>query len=236
MRLPPTLPKTKRCCKLIIDLHTHTRPASDDSSMSLAELVIGAKEAGLDGICVTDHDRFLDAKVAEKMTAEYGLLVVPGCEVTTEEGHLLVFGLTEYVFGMHSTAFLRSMVDKVGGAMVAAHPYRRAYRPGKSRGTEAYIDLVQSARHNPMFDAADAVEVLNGRGSTEENTFSSDLAAELRMRGTGSSDAHTIGDLGTFATEFDRPIAGLADLVHELRAGRFRLVKLDKRIEPGENP
>ncbi len=204
--------------------------------MTLAELVVGAKAAGLDGICVTDHDRFMDPEVAGEMTTESGLLVVPGCEVTTEEGHLLVFGLTKYVFGMHSTVFLRSMVDETGGAMVAAHPYRRAYRPGNPRGTESYIDLLQNARHNPMFDAADAVEVLNGRGSTEENTFSSDLAAELRMRGTGSSDAHTVGDLGTFATEFDRPIAGLADLVHELRAGRVRLVKLDKRIEPGENP
>ena len=204
--------------------------------MTLAELVVGAKAAGLDGVCVTDHDRFLDPKIAEEMTAKYDLLVVPGCEVTTEEGHLLVFGLTEYVFGMHSTAFLRSMVEEAGGAMVAAHPYRRAYRPGNSRGTEAYIELVRGARNNPMFDAADAVEVLNGRGSTEENTFSSDLAAELRMRGTGSSDAHTVGDLGTFATEFDRPIAGLADLVHELRAGRVRQVKLDKRTDPGENP
>ena len=78
--------------RLIIDLHTHTHPASDDSSMTLDELVLRAREAGLDGVCVTDHDRFLDADEARRVSEAHGLLVLPGSEVTTDEGHLLVFG------------------------------------------------------------------------------------------------------------------------------------------------
>ena len=49
------------------------------------------------------------------------------------------------------------------------------------------------------------------------------------MRGTGASDAHKIEDLGRFATEFQRTIGCLEDLIHELRAGRFSPVELKKR-------
>ena len=48
------------------------------------------------------------------------------------------------------------------------------------------------------------------------------------MQGTGASDAHRLGDLGTFATEFERPVRTLDDFISELRAGRFRSVVLDR--------
>ena len=204
--------------------------------MTLGELVLRAKEAGLDGVCVTDHDRFLDADEARRVSEAHGLLVLPGSEVTTDEGHLLVFGLTGYVFGMHKTSFLESLVRKAGGAIVAAHPYRRSYRADAPRGSERYRRIVRSAGHNPLYGVADAVEILNGRGSQGENEFAYDLSVELGMNGVASSDAHRTGDVGTFATEFQRPIRDLDDLVTELRAGRARPVVLDEGTGPHENP
>ena len=204
--------------------------------MTLGELVLRAREAGLDGVCVTDHDRFLDADEARRVSEAHGLLVLPGSEVTTDEGHLLVFGLTGYVFGMHKTSFLESLVRKAGGAIVAAHPYRRSYRADAPRGSERYRRIVRSAGHNPLYGVADAVEILNGRGSQGENEFAYDLSVELGMNGVASSDAHRTGDVGTFATEFQRPIRDLDDLVTELRAGRARPVVLDEGTGPHENP
>ena len=204
--------------------------------MSLTEVVAGAKDAGLDAVCVTDHDRFLDADIAARTSSEYGILVLPGSEVTTEDGHLLVFGLTEYVFGMHNTFFLKRMVERAGGALVAAHPYRRSYRPEAPRGSDRYRQIVRDAGCSPLCRVADAVEVLNGRGSHDENSFSSDLSADLDMIGVGSSDSHRLEDLGSFATEFQRPVRSLEDLVTELKAGRVRPVALDTRTAPGDNP
>ena len=43
---------------MIIDLHNHTYPKSDDSFISPDELIIKAKDIGLDGICLTEHDSF----------------------------------------------------------------------------------------------------------------------------------------------------------------------------------
>ena len=42
------------------------------------------------------------------------------------------------------------------------------------------------------------------------------------FRATGGSDAHAVQEVGLCATLFDRPIRSEADLVAEIRAGRFR--------------
>jgi predicted metal-dependent phosphoesterase TrpH len=41
---------------MIIDLHAHTWPYSDDSDLKPHELIERAKLAGLDGICFMEHD------------------------------------------------------------------------------------------------------------------------------------------------------------------------------------
>ena len=47
---------------MLIDIHTHTYPVSDDSLLSPEELIMQAKKVGLDGVCITDHDGFWDPK------------------------------------------------------------------------------------------------------------------------------------------------------------------------------
>ncbi|HIN06137.1 MAG TPA: PHP domain-containing protein, partial [Dehalococcoidia bacterium] len=41
--------------QLLIDLHLHTYPKSDDSFMTPDDLIEAAKSQGLDGICLTEH-------------------------------------------------------------------------------------------------------------------------------------------------------------------------------------
>lgn len=211
---------------MLIDLHTHTYPLSDDSTLSPDELVTAAKEAGLDGLCLTEHDRFWDADAAAKLSRRHGLLVLPGCEVTTEEGHLLVFGLKEYVFGMHRAAFVKRLVHEAGGAIVVAHPYRR---------TALDEAAVEQARRNSLYTLVHAVEVENGRGTEPQRAFAKAVAARLGLPATGASDAHRREDVGTLATEFTWRLSTVDDLIKELRAGRFRPVRPAERA-PGEEP
>ena len=107
---------------MIIDIHTHTYPTSDDSMLTPEELIHEAKRIGLDGVCITDHDGFWDPKDVEALSQVHAFLVLPGCEVTTEEGHLLVYGLEKYIFGMHRASFVRDLVKDAGGVIVVAHP------------------------------------------------------------------------------------------------------------------
>ena len=68
---------------LKIDIHIHSTN-SFDSSIQIRDLPEILRSKGLDGIAITDHDKFFDEEVE-------GLIVIPGIEVSTREGHLLGF-------------------------------------------------------------------------------------------------------------------------------------------------
>ena len=214
---------------MLIDLHTHTYPNSDDSFLSIEELIEESKRVGLDGICLTDHDFFWDEKSIRKLSNKHDFLILPGCEVTTEEGHLLVYGLSSYVFGMHKADIVKELADDEGGAMIVAHPYRRRYSHGMEQEEGSYLSLIDRTCQEKVFDLAHGVEVLNGRGSDIENSFSKAVADRLSLRGTGASDAHRVEDTGIFATKFDSHIRDIVDLVRELHEGRFSPVMLKAR-------
>ena len=208
---------------MLIDLHTHTYPRSYDALQTPEELVLEARGLGLDGICLTEHDEFWDSSELQGLARQHKLLILPGCEVNTDDGHFLAFGLREYVFGIHRLPFLRRLVDQAGGVLVAAHPYRRR-RAGLAPADLARL-LTKTCKEE-TFTYVDTLEGLNGRGSREENRFSQELGRRLGLTATGGSDSHGPGDLGVCATEFDARISSLDDLIRELKGGRFRPVSL----------
>lgn len=72
------------------DLHRHTTPDTAgaftfDARTFLQECV----DDGLDVVAVTDHDRLDHVHAVIGEAANYGILVVPGIEVTTDRGHVL---------------------------------------------------------------------------------------------------------------------------------------------------
>ena len=212
---------------MLIDIHTHTYPVSDDSLLDPEELVSQAKKVGLDGVCITDHDGFWDPKDIKKLSLKTDFLVIPGCEVTTEDGHLLVYGLKEYIFGMHKSDFVKDLVEEQGGAIVIAHPYRRVYREPTSENNFSYDQMIEKGLRNNALKLSDAVEINNGRGTKKENQFSADLAKKINMPGTGASDAHKISDIGTYATRFYDQINDELDLIEALKKGRFQSEKVN---------
>jgi len=208
---------------MLIDLHTHTKRHSWDSTLSPDELVDLAKARGLDGVCLTEHDYFWEHGEVRDLSLRHNFLVIPGCEITTETGHILCFGLETYSYGMHRWDELATHVATAGGAMVAAHPYRRQV-PWNKQTPEAYAQALERAVLHPLYPVCHALEGLNGRGREAENGFSGALAARLSLPATGGSDAHQPEDVGSYATAFDRRITSLADLIAELQAGRYRAV------------
>lgn len=211
---------------MVIDLHSHSYPKSDDSFMQVDELVDAAKKSGLDGICLTEHDAFWSKEEVNTLSSKHNFLVLPGSEINTDAGHVLVFGLDHYIFGLHKLSFLNTVVQKAGAAIVAAHPYRRRFLEEPARETGARNKMLEKARRNELFQFCDAIEGINGRGTPTENRFSRDLGELLGARTTGGSDAHRVEQVGTAATYFQQPINDLNDLIRELRTGRFDLLDL----------
>ena len=211
---------------MLIDLHAHTYPKSDDSFISVDELVDAARQQGLDGICLTEHDDFWPTDVARELTRRHGILVIPGAEINTDAGHILVFGLHRYKFGMHKPGFLREEADRHGAALIAAHPYRRRFLAGPGEDPTVRSEMLNRALDDPMLRLFDAVESHNGRGRESENFFSEDLRQGLCLPGTGGSDTHRLEQMGTAATLFERRVASLDELIAELKAGRMQAVDL----------
>lgn len=211
---------------MLIDLHAHTYPKSDDSFVSADELVDAARQNGMDGICLTEHDDFWPVEAARELSRRHGILVLPGSEINTDAGHVLVFGLHRYKFGMHKPAFLREEADRHGAALIAAHPYRRRFLADPGQDPAVRAEMMQRALDDEMLRLFDAVESHNGRGKESENRFAEDLREELGLPGTGGSDTHYRHQMGTAATLFERRITSLDELVAELKAGRMRAVDL----------
>ena len=206
---------------MLIDLHCHTRPLSDDSNLTPDELVEAAKAASLDAVCLTEHDFTWDLEEVRQLARRHDFTVIPAIEVNTDDGHFLAFGLDRYVYGMHRTAELARLVDEAGGALVAAHPYRRQL-PFELRDEGDWTEPLERAAANPAYRYVCAIETLNGRGSERENAFSQALCDRLGLPAVAASDAHQSSDVGRCATEFQRDVADVSDLVRELKAGRFQ--------------
>jgi predicted metal-dependent phosphoesterase TrpH len=210
---------------MLIDLHTHTRRFSWDSDLTPDELVDLSKRAGLDGVCLTEHDFFWDEGEVQRLSVKHDFLVIPGVEINTDDGHMLCFGLRSYVYGMHRFPQLAAHLEAAGGIMVAAHPYRRRLQPGNINGDFGQ-DEVARAVADPAFAACSAMERINGRGSERENAFAAACCDTLGLAGTGGSDAHTAPDVGSCATEFESSITSLGDLITALKGGRYTPVML----------
>ena len=211
---------------MLIDLHTHTYPKSDDAFTDVDDLIEGAKAIGLDGICLTEHDAFWDPEEVRTLSRKHDFLVLPGSEINTDAGHVLVFGLERYVFGLHKPAQLAAAAQENGAVLIAAHPYRRRFLAGPGQDPGIRREMLQRAAADGLFQLCHAMESVNGRGAPVDNSFSHDLSELVQARTTGGSEAHRVSQLGTAATKPHSPITGLDDLIREIRGGRFEAVDL----------
>jgi hypothetical protein len=216
--------------ELLVDLHCHTSEGSDDSDLSLERLALTAAARGLDAVCVTDHDAFASEQALKAVGNRAGILLLPGTEINTDAGHVLVFGLTEYRFGFHHPDRLASAVAEANAAMVLAHPYRRALPPGsgfsKSESSAAFSRGMARAVNNPLLGCVDAVEALNGRALAREAEFARAFAASVGIPSVGGSDAHREEGVALCATRFADPVADVAGLIQALKMGNFEPVRL----------
>jgi predicted metal-dependent phosphoesterase TrpH len=194
------------------DLHMHTRRYSPDSEIDPFELVRRAREIGLDGIVITEHDKLWpEDELEELRAAAPGLVVLAGVEVSGRNGDLLCYGVSDLAELRRGMAWgdLCREVRRQGGAAVAAHPYRWGQN----------------------FDALLAEEQPDLTGlEMMSNNMDPDIrqrAAEFLSRNPdyatlGNSDAHALEVVGACYTEFDAEIRTSADLVVAIRGRKGR--------------
>ena len=200
-----------------IDLHVHTSPLSACSYIDPHELVRAARRIKLDGICLTEHQVVWDPVEVDRLGHDDGIRLFRGNEFTTNQGDVLVFGFYQDIKELLIIQELREEVQKAGGFMIAAHPFRGF----KTFGIGQLQMTVEQACKRKVFEFVDAVEVGNGKLSDDENDMARKVAEHLSLPGTGGSDAHRIDEIATWVTVFEKNIENEHQLVEELHAGRF---------------
>jgi len=212
--------------EMVIDIHTHSYPASSCSSVSEDRLIEEAKRIGLDGICLTDHNYVWNPDRVKELNQKHGFLVLRGNEITTDQGHMLVFGLDTNIRerGIIKLDELRQEVKKADGFMIVVHPFR-----GFLTFSMEQLGLnLEKAMERPLFKYVDAIEVMNGKVTKEENDFASEVSTGLGLPGIGGSDAHKASEVGLYATRFQDSIEDEKDLIDMLKSGKFSPVSFRK--------
>ena len=205
---------------MIVDLHVHTRLGSDDSVITAEQIITQAKKRRLDIICITEHGN-VKSQIPRQLLDEGDLLVFAGMEASTELGDVLIFGVDSYPRHIWRAADIRRLVVEAGGVMIAAHPFRYGLAQSAVM-TKSGEFTVEDACRQRLLQLVDVLEVANGWATKEEVTFTRRVARRLGMRGSGGSDAHYPEQIGCCVTVFDRFIASEAELIEELKNGRFR--------------
>jgi predicted metal-dependent phosphoesterase TrpH len=195
----------------LADLHLHTI-YSYDGTASLAAVLSRAKQIGLDVIAITDHDEIRGALKALELAPNYGVEVIPGCEITTAEGDLLAFFIHEKVDAGLSLVETVLRVRELGGVCAAPHPMAGGMGMKSLSGRA----ILKALRNPQVADTLIGIEVYNGTAFDRiSNHYAAILASRLKIAKTGNSDAHTVDTIGFGVTEFEGHTA--ADLLAALK-------------------
>ena len=196
----------------LYEIHCHTKEVSPCSWVGAERIVNIHKEAGFEGVCITDHyhehyfkshngllekeivDLYLSGyRRARQVGEKIGLKVFLGMEIKFPEGpnDYLVYGISEnmiygnpYMFEMGLENF-SAFARREGLLLLQAHPFR----DNMERVNPTYLDGVETLNANLRSDA--------------RNYLSKKYAQEKDLLEMGGSDFHRECDIFLAAMDFN---------------------------------
>jgi predicted metal-dependent phosphoesterase TrpH len=195
-----------------VDCHLHT-VASGDSVLTVEELADRARRAGLDVVCVTDHNVTHAAVAAAER--DLGVRVIVGEEVRTPDGDVIGLFLTERIPYVLPLAEVIGLIRGQRGLVYVPHPFDQARSsvggvlPGLC--SAGCVDVIE------VFNAKIADQSVNARAASLAQTFG--------LPGGAGSDAHDALGVGAAYLEmpdFEGPASFLAALADARVTGEYR--------------
>ncbi len=148
-----------------LDMHVHSH-RSPDSTLTVEAIASGLASVGLNGFALTDHNTVAGHDELAALKARFPKLVlVPGVEVSTLEGHLLAYGVSEAPPRHRPVAETVEWVRDNGGVSVLSHPFRRAHGVGRAVAESVHVNAIETVNgHNSPGANRRAAEVAKRRG------------------------------------------------------------------------
>jgi predicted metal-dependent phosphoesterase TrpH len=204
-----------------IDPHVHSDESYDGHEP--VELILEhAAEIGLDAVVITDHDVIGESKRAAELAPEYGLIGIPGVEVSTAHGHLLAVGVERMPPRRRPYDETIEWIHEHGGVAIVPHPFQRSRHGVRQRNIPVpEPEDEEQARREPeavaplesvgeagtdggtdRIDEVDAVETFNAWLFTGyRNRRARRFAKKYDYPGVAASDAHHLEYVGRAFTE-----------------------------------
>ncbi len=186
---------------LRLDFHVHT-VRSKDARTTIEELPRIIKAKGLDGIAVTEHDNFDPPSFDD-------VLIIPGIEVSTRDGHVIGFGVRQAIPpGLSADETIRRIHDQQGVAIVP-HPYDPVSKCVKLSELQEHPDAVETVN-------ADALSFYISNWLARRD------AARFGLPQVGGSDSHIPQSIGDAFTVVDAESRTIEGVLQAIRQGKTR--------------
>lgn len=173
---------------LLLDLHVHSC-YSEDGAGTPQEIIASLQKRGLHGVAITDHN-LLEGSLKAVSVAPKDFVVIPACEVSTADGHLLALNIREMIPRDRSIEESVELVKAQGGIPIIPHVFRS-------------LSGIHSEKLSSVVSQVPAIEVFNGCSLPRTNVKCARIAHKLRLGGTGGSDSHMPGYAGYAYTTVD---------------------------------
>jgi len=206
---------------MLFELHAHTTRYSSCSNMSPSEYIEIAREKGLAGICLTEHNTFWPEDEYRELCKEAeGLVVINGNEQRCWDGDIiqgdfLVFGC-RFNLEKPTASQLIKLVHNAGGVVIAAHPFREML--GVSEDLIYQLDL-------------DAIEVYSSNQEPWQTRLAISVSEKTGLPIISGSDAHEPQIVGYSVTRFTVQIKNEIDFVNAIRNREFVCISHEGKIE-----
>jgi predicted metal-dependent phosphoesterase TrpH len=151
-------------------------------------------------------------KVKQLASAYPDILIIPGVEITTFEGDLILLGVAELPPKEWTVENVIDFARENDSLIIVAHPYR-AHGLG---------DLTKK------YDV-DAIEILNGVSRSYVNRMAEKLAKQMGLPGVAGSDAHYVNELWSVYNEVQAS-SDVDEILKAVKMGFVRAVSTGKSI------
>jgi hypothetical protein len=186
---------------LKLDLHVHT-VGSYDGHTRREDLPKIIKSRGLDGVAVTEHDRFDPPKLPDAV-------ILPAVEISSKDGHVLALGIREMIPPRLPADETIQKIHDQDGVAIIPHPY------------DPVSECVKIAR---LTVRPDAVETVNADALSfyVSNWLARRDARRFKLPQVGGSDSHIPQTIGDAYSVIDADSSDVKDILEAIKAGKVR--------------